>query len=52
MLGLYVHVPFCAQKCNYCDFLSAPATAEKRKQYLAALKSEMQAEATSPPQAT
>ena len=22
MLGLYVHVPFCAQKCNYCDFNS------------------------------
>ena len=22
MLGLYIHVPFCAQKCNYCDFNS------------------------------
>ncbi|MGI6193248.1 MAG: radical SAM family heme chaperone HemW [Christensenellales bacterium] len=22
MLGLYVHIPFCAQKCRYCDFLS------------------------------
>ena len=44
-LSVYIHIPFCAKKCNYCDFLSAPATAEKRKQYLAALKSEMQAEA-------
>ncbi|NLE25325.1 MAG: radical SAM protein, partial [Clostridiaceae bacterium] len=21
-LGLYIHIPFCIQKCNYCDFLS------------------------------
>ena len=21
-LGVYVHVPFCVQKCSYCDFLS------------------------------
>ena len=23
-LGLYVHIPFCRQKCAYCDFLSFP----------------------------
>lgn len=23
-LGLYVHIPFCRSKCNYCSFSSAP----------------------------
>lgn len=25
-LELYIHIPFCARKCLYCDFLSGPAT--------------------------
>lgn len=25
-LAVYIHIPFCKQKCLYCDFLSAPAT--------------------------
>ena len=20
--GIYIHIPFCAKKCNYCDFIS------------------------------
>ena len=28
-LGLYVHIPFCQQKCRYCDFYSLP-NAENR----------------------
>ena len=23
--GLYIHIPFCLQKCNYCDFFSVRA---------------------------
>ena len=23
-LGIYIHIPFCVQKCPYCGFLSAP----------------------------
>ena len=22
LLGLYIHIPFCVQKCKYCDFNS------------------------------
>ena len=28
--GLYVHVPFCAHKCHYCDFYSITRQSEKR----------------------
>lgn len=41
-LSVYIHIPFCVQKCVYCDFLSAPANAEKRSQYVAALKKEIE----------
>ena len=23
-IGLYIHIPFCAEKCMYCDFYSLP----------------------------
>ena len=28
-LGLYIHVPFCRQKCAYCDFLSFECKSDK-----------------------
>ena len=28
-LGLYVHVPFCRNKCQYCDFYSLPCKDDK-----------------------
>ena len=24
-LGLYLHIPYCVRKCNYCDFCSLPS---------------------------
>lgn len=36
-LGLYLHIPFCLQKCNYCDFCSAPADEATRTAYVEAL---------------
>lgn len=40
-LGLYVHIPFCVKKCNYCDFLSAPADDATKKRYVDALCKEI-----------
>lgn len=33
-LELYIHIPFCAAKCRYCDFLSAPAGEKERGEYV------------------
>ena len=34
-LGLYVHIPLCVRKCNYCDFCSYPLTdASWRERYV------------------
>ena len=51
--GLYIHIPFCKKKCDYCDFVSFPidciddVRAGGRlplpDQYLAAIKNEMDA---------
>ena len=40
-LELYFHIPFCARKCNYCDFLSAPATEAVQEAYMEAMKAEV-----------
>lgn len=40
-LEIYIHIPFCVQKCAYCDFLSAPADEAVRERYIDALKEEI-----------
>ena len=40
--SLYVHVPFCARKCEYCAFYSEPASGQLVDRYVAALLREMQ----------
>ncbi len=40
-ISVYVHIPFCASKCKYCDFYSAPATEEVREKYVSALVSQI-----------
>jgi oxygen-independent coproporphyrinogen-3 oxidase len=40
--SLYVHVPFCAQKCSYCAFFSEPSSGEQITRYVAALIRELE----------
>lgn len=44
IIELYVHIPFCVKKCDYCDFLSAPAGRDTQEQYVQALLHEIQTE--------
>jgi len=41
MCGLYVHIPFCLKKCDYCDFISFTDCYHKEKEYLDALVQEL-----------
>ena len=41
-LELYIHIPFCIKKCNYCDFLSFPSNEERREIYVQSLINEIE----------
>ena len=41
-LGLYIHIPFCERKCNYCGFLSFSGCEDNlKKKYMAAMRNEL-----------
>ncbi|HIT89974.1 MAG TPA: oxygen-independent coproporphyrinogen III oxidase [Candidatus Merdenecus merdavium] len=40
-LGIYIHIPFCEKKCEYCDFLSFPSQNKLMDQYMEALIDEI-----------
>lgn len=40
-MELYIHIPFCARKCAYCDFLSFPQTKETIQKYVEKLITEI-----------
>ena len=42
-MELYVHIPFCVKKCDYCDFLSGPAGKERQREYFQSLGREIAA---------
>lgn len=40
-IGVYIHIPFCEQKCLYCDFNSGPASEMIKAQYMDSLVQEV-----------
>ncbi len=40
-LGIYVHIPFCKRKCNYCDFISFQDKDNCINKYIECLKEEI-----------
>lgn len=42
-MEIYVHIPFCVRKCDYCDFLSGPWTREVQSAYVEAVLREIDA---------
>ena len=42
MYGIYIHIPFCVKKCNYCDFASYPDKLTRQDEYINALTKEFE----------
>lgn len=40
-IEIYIHIPFCVKKCDYCDFLSGPSGPEEQTDYVQALLREI-----------
>ncbi|MGE5381569.1 MAG: radical SAM protein, partial [Methylocystaceae bacterium] len=40
-LAVYLHIPFCVRKCNYCDFFSVVARPDQIERYQKAVIAEI-----------
>ena len=40
-IGIYIHIPFCVRKCDYCDFISYAGKEEKMLAYVDSLQKEI-----------
>ena len=45
-IGIYVHIPFCKQKCIYCDFISFSNKFNKVEEYINKLRQEIEIKAS------
>lgn len=41
-LGIYVHIPFCESKCDYCNFVSFIQSSETKSKYVSSLIKEIE----------
>ena len=45
-IGIYIHIPFCKGKCNYCDFTSFANKDKSIEKYIKCVKKEIQNKAS------
>ena len=43
-IGIYIHIPFCIKKCDYCDFISYCNKTDLIEEYVEKLKEEIKVE--------